>query len=101
VGSTSGKPVMAMGTGYPWTTKANGASETTLIAAQPVILRPGPRPPPGRRPGPEARPGLRRRTRSPGASPPSGTMPPSPGTRSSPAARRARTRPGRAPATII
>ncbi|MFE1071799.1 glycosyl hydrolase 53 family protein [Streptomyces sp. NPDC058783] len=32
VGSASGKPVMAMETGYPWTPKANGASETTLIA---------------------------------------------------------------------
>ncbi|MGW4027109.1 glycosyl hydrolase 53 family protein [Streptomyces sp. NPDC005009] len=33
VSSASGKPVMAMETGYPWTTKANGASETTLIAS--------------------------------------------------------------------
>ncbi|KDN78047.1 hypothetical protein DF19_40825 [Streptomyces olindensis] len=31
VGSTSGKPVMAMETGYPWTPKASGASETSLI----------------------------------------------------------------------
>ncbi|NED05295.1 hypothetical protein G3I55_26960, partial [Streptomyces sp. SID6648] len=28
VGSASGKPVMALETGYPWTLKASGASET-------------------------------------------------------------------------
>ncbi|MEV8592977.1 glycosyl hydrolase 53 family protein [Streptomyces sp. NPDC052012] len=32
VGSASGKPVMAMETGYPSTLEASGASETTLIA---------------------------------------------------------------------
>ncbi|MEV6003867.1 glycosyl hydrolase 53 family protein [Streptomyces griseomycini] len=31
VGSASGKPVMAMETGYPFTLEPNGASETTLI----------------------------------------------------------------------